>query len=312
MAHYLYPLLSNGIRADIKKHCKATGNKTGSQHWQRTYVKWLNEGILQADVSTPNVIYENRWAKNPVCYLPESGAFIPQILASNFEGQVKLLNPPEKIFTVAIPKTCHFNNQAIQGLFVTYLTGQEKKDIVAEYRHEHDAPINLSDDVDADPQLSITYKDPDGDGRIVLNIEMWRLEWILSAKTIEEYHELTDRPETPGIFSAGLSVEEAETQFEIVQFVVGFIVYLSAHEDAVKDVKSIKMDGVSLNQEKMTLKTIKQWNSRGKVMPHYRNLRDERFYQRNWASWPPGTRWILVNADAKEVSSTGLGNDDQG
>jgi len=263
---------------------------------------FLTQGKLITDIATPVVFLENHWFKKPVCLLPESDALIKQLLNTNFEGQIKALRPFTEIFSIALPKETKFNGQNIQGLFVSYMTPDRKEEIVEIFNHDHGTKAQFNNPGKGDPQLTICYSDPDGHGRIVLNIDLWKLEWVLEAKTIEEYHALTGISDGSFIFY-DLSEQEQQTQFEILRFVIAFIVYISAHENAIEFTQSIKMPGSDKKSSNVIINKVKQFKPEGSVKPHYRNLRNERYYQNQWLDWEPGSRWIPVNMETAVIKN---------
>ncbi len=294
MNYYLYNPVTFSVRAELKKGCRQLGVDISKQPWQKTWVDFLNDGKLLSDIATPVVFLENHWLKNPVCLLPESDALIKQLLNTNFEGQIKALRPFTEMFSIALPKETKFKGQKIQGIFVSYMTPDRKDEIVKMFNHDYGTKAQFNNTEKADPQLTICYSDPNGQGRIVLNVDLRKLEWILEAKTINEYHALTGISEGSFI-SYDLNEQEQQTQFDILKFVIAFIVYISAHENAVKFVQSIKMPGSDKRTSNAIVNKVKQFKPKGTVKPHYRNLRNERYYQGQWLDWAPGSRWTPVN-----------------
>lgn len=304
MNYYLYNPVSFSIRAELKKGSKQFGYDISGQPWQRTWMDFLTQGRLITDISTPLVFLENNWLKTPVCLLPESDALIKQLLDTNFEGQIKALRPFDEIFSIALPKETKFNGQKIQGLFVSYLTPDRKNEIVKMFNHDHGTKAQLNHTEKADPQLTICYSDPNGHGKIVLNIDLWKLEWVLEAKTIEEYHALTGISDGSFIFyDLSKQEQEQQTQFEILKFVIAFIVYTSVHENAIEYTKSIKMPSSDKHTSNVIINKVKQFKPEGSVKPHYRNLRNERYYRNQWMDWAPGSRWVPVNMETVVVKN---------
>lgn len=300
MNFYLYNPVSFSIRSELKKGAKQYGFDISGQPWQRTWIEFLNQGILHSDIATPIVFLENYWLKNPVCLLPESNSLIQQLLNTNFEGQIKALRPFTELFSIALPKETYFNGEKIHGIFVSYMTTDRKDELVTAFNKDHGTKTVFNNPGKQDPQLTICYADPHGNGRIVLNVDLWKLEWILEAENLEEYHGLMGIS-TGSFISYDLSENEQKTQFEILKFVIAFIVYISAHDDAVEFVQNIKMPGSDKITSKAIINKVKQFKPKGTVKPHYRNLRDKRYYRGQWSDWSPGSRWIPVNMETATV-----------
>ena len=82
---------------------------------------------------------------------------------------------------------------------------------------------------------------------------------------------------------------------------MAFLVYISAHENTVKSIHDIKMQGVTKGEPKAMLHTMRHFKPVGLLRPHYRNLRDERYYHGEWAKWKRGSRWVPVNMETAKV-----------
>jgi hypothetical protein len=178
------------------------------------------------------------------------------------------------MFSIAIPKDTKFNDQTIQGLFVSYMTPERKNELVGIFNKDHGTNTILNQNEKIDPQLTICYTDSQGQGRIVLNIDLWKLEWILDAQSVEEYHQLTGLS-VGSFISYDLSQQEQKTQFDVLKFVVAFIVYTSVHATSIEFVQDIKMPGSDKNSTKTSINKVMHFKPQGSVRPHYRNLRDE-------------------------------------
>lgn len=288
MDYYLYELVSNSIRSSIKKGIKAGSiNKLGT--WQRTWATLLAKRAIVADIASNILIHEQIWLNKPVCYLPENTALVTQLLKTNFEGQVDTLRCPRKMFMVPIPKGTLFNGQAIKGIFVSLLSVEEKYEMVEEFSQQFDAPIKFNFTDETGKQIGISYRDPFGKGMIVNNLPISKLRYVLACQTIEEFNELTKKTEKDDIFCYELSRTEQQTQFDVLRFVVAFVVYMSAHDDCVQTVESLKMKGKNKSTA-YQINHIKQFKTSGKKTAHYRNLRHPRFYQGQYAKWEKGTR----------------------
>ena len=300
MNYYLYSPYSYKVRAELKKGLREMEIDIPHQPWQRTWIELLNEGLILPDIASPIVFLEHWWFKDPVCLMPESEGLVTQLLNTNFEGQIKALKPFADVFSIALPKQTTFNDQKIQGLFVHYLTPKHKDELVEQFNRDFATQTSLEGTGIGGPQLGICYQDPDGMGRIVLNLDLCKLEWILQAEDIDTYHELTG-VESGTVFSYDLSDHERRTQFEILKFVIAFIVYIGAHENSVAFMHDIKLPGSDKGTARASIHRVRRFRSTGSVRPHYRNLRHVRYYQGRWGDWAPGSRWIPVNMHTARV-----------
>lgn len=301
MDYYLYNPATYSVRAELKKGAKELGIDMTKKPWQYAWIDFLSKGLILPDIVTPIIFQENNWLKQPVCFLPETDVLIRQLLDTNYEGQVNSLRTYASAFSIAIPKSTKFNNQSIQGLFVTYLTPDEKNRLIDEFNRDYGTGVHGEQTGKTSKQLTITYADPAGKGRMVLNVDLWKLEWILSSETIEEFNELTGI-NTDSVINYELSTEEQKTQFQILKFVVSFIVYMSAYDECISEVHDVRMSGSDKHTNSVSVKTIKSFYEKGGIKPHYRNLRDDRFYQGKWSDWEKGSRWIPVNMETSKVS----------
>lgn len=153
-----------------------------------------------------------------------------------------------------------------------------------------------------DEQLSISYRDPTGIGYVTNTVWVSDLFSILNSRSIEEFDAST-RLTDADVFSYSLSTNEMRTQFEVLKFVVGFIVYMSVYHNRVKVIDNIKMKNADKGALPLRLEIIKQMHQTGKKAPHYRNLRDSRYYKGDFKSWKRGSRWIPVNMQTKIVET---------
>jgi len=230
MNYYLYDLVSNSVRAQIKRSQKANRVKNYGS-WQKTWATLLKDGVIIPDIAAPVLISEQIWLENPVCLMPESSELIEQILKTNFEGQVNALRSEYEHFMVAIPKSTRFNGEVIKGVFISILDPKRKNTIIEHFANKYDAPIKMTFNGSQEKNLCIAYRDPIGNGMIVNNVPVWKLAFILEAESIEEFGELTRKTTKDDIFSIDLSKKEQKTQFEVIRFIIGFMVYMSAHKD---------------------------------------------------------------------------------
>lgn len=156
--------------------------------------------------------------------------------------------------------------------------------------------------------LHITYQDPLNGYQTIVNfsIKVSELGSILQSKSLDEYKAYIYNSETTsGLFLDAVSLDEKdhEIQYEVMRFVVGFLVYISAHEDKLKPIESMKMRGAEKGSNPMTINYLPEFKSTGRKAPHYRNLRHERFYRGEYESWESGTRWVPVNMNIEEAES---------
>jgi hypothetical protein len=85
--YYLYNPVSFSIRAELKKGAKQHDLDISGKPWQRTWIDFLNQGILLPDIVTPVVFLENYWLKHPICLLPESDDLIKQLSTLILKGK---------------------------------------------------------------------------------------------------------------------------------------------------------------------------------------------------------------------------------
>jgi len=299
MNYYLYDLVSNSVRSQIKRSTKIGQIKKFSS-WQKAWATLLKDGTIIPDIAAPVLISEQFWLENPVCLMPESPELIEQILKTNFEGQVNALRSEYEHFMVAIPKSTRFNGEVIKGVFISILDPKRKNTIIEHFANKYDAPIKMTFNGSLEKNICISYRDPIGNGMIVNNVPVWKLAFILEAESIEEFGELTRKTTKDDIFSIDLSKKEQKTQFDVIRFIIGFMVYMAAHKDHISSVDSLKMQG-DKNTKPLVIKTIKHFTQTKSKSAHYRNLRHERFYQGEWETWEKGTRWVPVNMITKLV-----------
>lgn len=60
----------------------------------------------------------------------------------------------------------------------------EKNVLIKEFNRDFGTKVNGEQTGKTRKQLTITYEDPEGKGRMVLNVDLWKLEWILSSETL--------------------------------------------------------------------------------------------------------------------------------
>lgn len=303
---YIYPLYQNEIRSVIKNGLKSAGmlKEFKRRAWQDWFIELLSSGELIHDLSTSLVFNEEEWFKNPVCFCPKSETFIQTLLKTGFEGQLSSLRLPCPYFTLAIPKAARFGGETVRGLFVNCITAAEQEASVSRFISRYSVkPTTFVHEstVDRDvPLLTIAYQVSGSEARYVFRKTVPELNAVLQSKTIEEYKSFL--AVDMQVVSFDLNKDELKTQFEIARFVIAMIIYLNAFPDSVEAVSNQRWDAA---KGKLTVKmmTARDFTGEGKLQPHFRNLRDERFYRNDWAAWQKGSRWVPVGFADYDVNA---------
>jgi hypothetical protein len=269
--YYLYTPVTFSVRSDVKKIIRQSNpEEIQIGPWQRQWIEMLECGLITSDLTTPLTIVEHQWLKSPIAYLPETASLVTQLLKTNDTGQVKALKTPADQFCIAMPKSVRFNEQCIGGIFVSFVAPCVSDQYKYQFAEDFDVPPRpdmTRNDIDKiDPQLFIAYQVDSKGQHYVIRVDLWKLNWILEAETEEIYGELSGEIGA-NLFAETLTPNEKKTQFELLRFVVAFIVYLSAHENVVSSTDNIKMTGAQKNSKPIELRTVQHIKPSDHLIP---------------------------------------------
>lgn len=132
-----------------------------------------------------------------------------------------------------------------------------------------------------------------------------RIPALLAARSPEEFHDLLGPMDKASYSARGLSAEDAKMEFYAFRIVCALAVYnMATHGDQL--VPGLpgghtphldhKVDRKGMNN--FSLKSVSEANrSPGAHYRqwHFRQLRDKRYYQREHATKPIGSRWVFVS-----------------
>jgi hypothetical protein len=283
----------------LKKAFKKEGllNEFKASVWQSIWLSLLRENKLQQDISTQIVFMENEWAKNPTTLVVEDIALIESIEGIKIDGQLENIELPSRVCTIAFPNNCLFNGHKINGCLISKMAKAEGDACVSnmakQFGVKNVSSVNGSWEYTAD-RFTISYRDPYSTGSIVLNISSDKLADILNADSYKDYTEKAGQSS----LGLALSPSEAITQFELMRFILGMLVYVSANEKALSSVESLFVDSTSANKKiKCDVFRVNTIRIRKGIDPHYRQMQHEKFYQGKWENWRRGSRFVPVNME---------------
>lgn len=294
----VYSPFTFDVRACVKKGFKRSGTKSTPLHkqaYQKIYtdIMLTNDASLAgvttgspADKATHVLVHENIWLNNnPVCLVPESATLISQILKSRFEGLLDTLVPPWPMFSVVIPKETTFGGVYFKGIFVSVSTHQQRQSYIDEYVKSYDISTKLHPPVNQGTLLLINFKTV---GKLALDCL------------------LVDLAQIPALLATlAMSKRNTDiTKYELLRFVVGFLVYMTAFDNVVEDTGFLAMpqSGKHYNR-KLSARQVRNVSTSKQTRFHFRNLRHPCFYNGKFKDRPRGSVWIAVNGAVKTVGS---------
>lgn len=320
--YYLYEFVSPRIRAELKKAFKHAGKlqEFNSAHWQKTYINLIADGAIPQDFGLLSVFDEHEFFKNPVCFRPESSEFIDKLSSIKLtsEGILENVRTPADYFMIPIPKSHRFNGEKVRGLFICSNSINERtksiNDFTEKYGTQQLALKSSKEDrteMFDEKYLTIVYLEDDKNnenseevGRITLRKSLSELTELL---VVENYKDgvRVNEDTKKAVKVEDLTPGQYETQLQVLRFVLSYLVYMSAHPNAISESTSIQGSIKKGGQKKLIMSTVKNFIPKNSIAPHYRNLRDQRFYKGAWKDWAIGSRWVPVNMKDYKVDESG-------
>jgi len=310
-AYGYYRPASLELRADIKRAIRndefygfegiPSFKEFKKMKWQALWLDLNVKGILGENMLTQIIFMENAWKNNPVCLVPESADLKETLKGIRIEGVLDKIKTPATVFTVSIPKGMLFNGEKINGCLVSKTSHTSSNKMLRAMGEEYNVsgvPENQPVwDYIAD-RFTLTYQIGTEKMRYVANMCSSKLTNILSSKDYAEYESKLGR----NSMGDGLTREEITTQYELLRFVLGMLVYTSSGEGSITKIDSIYMDAPGETKKiKVAMSRINHFKVRNGVSPHYRQLSAERYYQGDWHDWERGSRFIPVNMELSLV-----------
>ena len=304
LMNYHFPdMLINDIRAELKKQFKSIGQhkQFKAKGWKQVWFDLLVKGAMPQDISTAGAFTEFQWLKNPVSYVPESKELLDDLKDIKVDGIVGMSMAPADVFSVAMPKDYLVNNQSIKGCFVSWMSEESvirsMNDVAASCGYK-DLSMSAGEWPYQNGRFNLSYKDPEGFGRIVVTLSGSKIPQILLSKNHQEYSERVGESD----MGYGLSDQEKKTQFEMLKIAISLMVYMKAHTGSTYKLDSILAKPVGMESKtRMSPIGVKHFTTKRGVAPHYRQLRDQRFYQGEHSDLEAGSRWVPVNMDCYAV-----------
>lgn len=283
MSYSFYEPYSFAVRRSLKRVFREKGVKKQAWPYQKLYLDVQTETSTQSlNTAAYTMALEHAWLENnPLCLIPESASLVEQILHSNFEGQLDNLAAEYELFAIAIPKSSRFNTHHVQGLFVSISNAIQRESYIAGFKQDFDIVSPIYSPQDRGKLITINYKVGNDLVLDTFSAEIGRIPEVLA-----------------------LLKQTNKTRFEVLRFVLGFIIYMSAFDDVVEDARYLNIPSIGYKQKIRQSKVREPSDTHGtgrQVRFHFRNLRHECFYRGEYEDLTPGSRWIPVKGAVKLV-----------
>ena len=274
----------------------------------------VNPALCQA-VDSLVMAHDVFWARSGKHTIFLDQPDVPQrLMAAQFDvasEQTAGLTLPFESFRLALPKgTTSPAGHPLPGIQVTWI---EYEAIVPQVLESFFRYVNLANM----PDISNIEHQP-GERALVVNMLLnhstlesmhtvmleSRLPDILAAETVEEFHARLGSFSDGALQFAALSPDEQEQQYAAIRLVCALGVFNAATEGqflkpgfpggqaprTIGGALSPRMDHHTLAMPALERASPEEHYRAA----HYRQLRHERYYQGDYATWPRGSRWAYV------------------
>lgn len=312
-----YPLYSDKVRAEIKRNLVAIGyskQEARRSVWQSTWLRWVNDKHIASTKICEQLVYlEHQWLGQPITFVPESADLIRRLLRTNFQDVIenRSLAWPYSVATLAMPSQYQCGGSVLQGCLFAYLTKKEQALLADKFYSLYGDDEAKVSQVNTDNQytreLIFSYPNPlQANSTIATKVREQELVKILHATSIDEFRGYMGIPDARGD-NANITMTEQQCriQFELLRALAAFMVYISLEPGTVEDACKAPPEGWHTEHSKIIrILDYQPTNSIGdgkSKCPHYRRYKHEKYYKKQYADWPLGTRWTTVNFIPKIV-----------
>jgi hypothetical protein len=244
------------------------------------YQKYFVEQTKVFDAASAYFVWEHEWLKSPLILFPESAELTTKIIKGNFEGKLTNVHSEFTHFSIAVPQEVTFGGKHALGIFVTIVSHQEQ------VRQLNQFCI----DFNVNRQFEIPFFEQ----------KMFTINYRTSTKLATD-NVINSVSQPLEQLLTYLEQNNDETQNEIIRFVLGFLIYISAFDDVIEDASYIKMPKkVTPNTKHRAYKVCHAGDRNGPCF-HLRNLINGRFYKNDFKDLEPGTRWVPVRGRIKII-----------
>lgn len=231
---------------------------------------------------------------------PTLSSWLQEVKLSRVEGNA--WDWPYEFSTLSLPTKQTFAGHAVEGVMVAWVDSETLPGRYADFLSQHVPRFKeaVLGNVGG-PWLIVAVHNP-LDTRRSLDPSMLRAAFRPDQITDFINQEAINPAEGARLMNG----KEGEVLREVVRYVISLGMYLSAYPQAMspgvpawmknkhpENRKGIPFRQVGYDSTDRELQAAML--SPRSVGPHWRQLRDERFYRREWASWPRGSRHVLVS-----------------
>lgn len=289
----------------LKKHAKQTGEKL-PKTWQEFYPFFLeNESLEDAGVEFEHIIFQEEFQAlkyTPNFFFVEDISTAEIIKKGSFKAQELKIDRGVKF--ISFPKGFKVNNTQANGCMVAYNNHIGRLLWNQEYWNEYGlpAPQYCSDD---DGYLSITYVDPyEPKLHCRLNLPTDRIQQVLDAQNSDQLMKAIENE----VIGSPLKPKELEYQLHLVQLVIKTLVYMMAMpEKCIDGIPEKKATPTNIKAKATYLKPPYEQAQYDKnpttVGYHWRQLRHEKYYQKEHKNKEKGSRFIFIPPYEKGLSA---------
>lgn len=328
----MFDLLSRQVRRGIKAQ-QSPLTMSHSSKSLKQLAKGPNENLLKefykvlpgvSEILQQLVVAETDWNLSGRNILfPGSEDFYSRLLTSRFmipEGENAQLNFPSAAFILALPRDMTVNGYKIPSPMVTYSNTRDER--IEQYRRvERVLKSGISEEEFLRHEtmyscVSIFFHNPQDESDTTttkLTLNLSQLADVLkidmdAPDCLRHFEQIAARQKDSSALAMDMSHSDLYIQMILMRLIVGLSVYISAAgesvlSDGIPKVTGIPTPGLdkhskptmrripapsqTRNASTMDTPTTRRW--------HFRNLRADRYYQGDYASWPKGSRWTIVS-----------------
>lgn len=237
-----YSFVSDDIEASIELLYRSQ-NTALDIPWQQAWLLLQMRKIYPVSLKDIFVYFEHEWRKDPVCIAAES-ALVEHLCATCFNCSVSSLFPSSRLFSISLPEDAKIGGQCIEGIFVALLKPTETANLIEGFGRQFSVPAGFRTLESQDYKLFVCFKNPHDTGYLVTRAELWRLEFVLQAESLEEFNALL-----PNISDSFISNEisncEQHTQFHVIRFVLSLINFVNDNPTCRQATKTVKIKSKS-------------------------------------------------------------------
>lgn len=289
-------------RRYVRSIVRAMGLPKKAKHEAEIFRQILHDPAMVDSINGEIFLLEWLHGKEGQVIVPEPSlsGWLQEVKLSRVEGNAWAW--PYEFSTISLPTRQTFAGEPVEGLLVAWVDSETLPARYAEFLSQH---IPGSKEVVlcglGGPWLIVALHNPLDTQR---SLDPSMLRAAFRPDQITDF--INQEAIAPAQGTRLMNGKEGEILREAVRYVLSLGMYLSAYPQAMspgvpdwmknkhpENRKGIPIRKVGYDRGDRELQAAIA--SPRSVGPHWRQLRDERFYRNQWASWPRGSRHVLVS-----------------